>query len=206
MRKLILISLSALMVFSFSGIVLATNPHQNNCDVGVDVNIPHVTELYSTVGTNQDRHSASNPIIEVTNAYGKIPSSGRTSDTINYLTNGTSIEVSVELDLTIPNFSRFHVIVNPSNPSAYNMVTSTMPGGGGVQVNADKVITWDKRGGSSWGGSNTLNSPVVAFTGSSSTLPSTVDVHYAVDAIHGLPSQGTTSTSVTWTISNAVAS
>ena len=178
----------------------ASNPWQNCTDVSFSITIPPMIELWSTIGTAQQRDSAPAVALTVTNAGGLIPAGGKAQDAITYLGNTVPIDVSVELNGDIPVWTRFHVIIDPTtNKDTYTSVGAGT-GGAYINVTATKVVTWDRRDTGYLG--NTLGMAYPAFSGIASVLPLSVRVDYAVDAINGMPTSGATAAPVVlWTLS-----
>ncbi|MBA7475852.1 hypothetical protein ES707_11226 [subsurface metagenome] len=211
MRKL-LIGITAVAMLALLALpvmaVLEPNPWQGCCDVKVEIVIPEMAELWSDLGDAQERHSALAKPVKITNAGGIIPSEGIYQDTLKHISN-INVAVSVALLGGIPPWTRFHVIVGPANRGAYNCVFAW----GGIagatfllgaipitNVDADKVITWDRRSDAYIG--SELGTAYDAFTGVATTqiVPHAVD--YAVDAINGMPIVGSRTPTVMWTITS----
>ena len=200
MRYLAIVGLLAVLAAPGLAQPLA-NPWADCTDIGFNITIPPMIELWSTIGTNQQRNSAPAVALTVTNAGGTIPAGGKAEDAIAYLGNTVPIDVSVQLDGDIPVWTRFHVIIAPTNRPLYNSVFAGLAGQVDVVVDAGmgKVITWDRRDTGHVG--NVLSTPYAAFSGIASAASQSVDVDYAVDAIHGMPANGAVATpTVLWTL------
>jgi len=203
MRKLGILVIAMLLVVSMSvGVMALTNPWVDDGDtVDVNLNVPPMGEVYSSIGTGQARNDDPAINLKVTNAGGVIPQEGIAEDTLNHYSN-VSYNVFVEIDGDIPNYSRFHVIVNPQND--YSSITSNIAAGHNP-VQADKVITWDRRVGGQYGqggyGANAPGDTIKAFSGSPSINSHQTNVDYAMDAIMGIPPENSDKNiDVIWTI------
>ena len=196
MKKL-LIALTAIALLGLMAFAGDPNPWAGDGDtVAFGVLVPNITELWSNIGTGQARNGAPAVVLEITNAGGVIPATGKASDVLNHISN-VPVQIYVTLQGDIPVYTRFHVIIEPTN--AYDC----MPWGmGTTPCAATTIITWDRRDPAYVG--NALNVEIAAFTGIVTTgiIPHNVD--YAVDAIHGMPAKGTTNTTVLWTIASTI--
>ena len=196
-----LLGIMAIAVVALMAVpALAANPWADCTDVAFNITIPPMVELWSTIGTAQQRDSAPAVALTVTNAGGLIPVGGKAQDAITYLGNTVPINVSVQLNGDIPVWTRFHVIIDPTtNKDTYTSVGAGT-GGAYINVTATKVVTWDRRDTGYLG--NTLGMAYPAFSGIASVLPLSVRVDYAVDAINGMPTSGATAAPVVlWTLS-----
>lgn len=178
-----------------------TNPWSGDgAEVDININVGQIGEVWSSVGTGQEREGDSPLVLEITNGAGNIPAEGRKLDVLNHYAN-VDYEIYVDLgDGDIPEFSRFHVLVDVSNSNSYDAVAG---GGsaGATEALAANTITWDRRdSGTGYLGGNNPGTPVLALTDSMSNLPKQTNIEYAADAIHGLPSQSVTDFDVVWTI------
>ena len=201
MRYLAIVGLMAVLAAPGLAQTL-TNPWADCTDIGFSITIPPMIELWSSLGTAQQRSGAEAVALTVTNIGGFIPTGGIAQDAICYLGNTVPIDVSVQLDGDIPEQTRFHVIIAPTNRGSYNSVFAGLAGQ--VDVAATKVITWDRRAGSTYVG-NLLGTPIAAFSGVASVDAQSVLVDYAVDAIHGMPANGAVATpTVLWTLAPGV--
>lgn len=213
MRKLFIGIAAVALLALFALPVMAdveANPWDDCCDVQVLITIPQMAELWSNLGTAQERQSASPAGVKVTNAGGIIPAEGIAEDTLTHLSN-IGVDVSVELSSSpnhIPEWTRFHVIVAPSNRGSYNCVFAWGGDAGATfslgsisitNVNAANIITWDRRAGTTYVG-NLPDTAYDAFSGSATTNSVGHLVDYAVDAIHGMPATGSMTPTVIWTI------
>lgn len=172
----------------------------DGAEVDININVGQIGEVWSSVGTGQARNGDTPLVLEITNAAGNIPAEGRELDTLNHYAN---VNYDVYVDLgngDIPEFSRFHVLVDVSNSGSYDAVAG---GGsaGATEALAANVITWDRRdSGTGYVGGNNPSTPVLALSDSMSNLPNQTNIEYAADAIHGLPSQASADFDVVWTI------
>jgi|GEM_PF-7034575 len=212
MRKLFIgvAAVALLALLAVPVMAVEPNPWSDSCDVDVEITIPEMAELWSNLGTGQERNAAAPPTLTVTNAGGIIPAEGIAQDTLNHLSN-IAVTVSVELEgaTPIPEWTRFHVLVAPSNRGSYNCVFAWGGAAGATfmlgswsitNVNADAVITWDRRDSGTGYVGIQPDVPQVAFTGSATTNSVAHLVDYAVDAIHGMPTAGSSTPTVMWTI------
>lgn len=198
-----LLTIAAAAVLSVSGLALAgdlANPWANDgAQVKLTVTVSPIAELWSTIGTNQSRNGAAPVALTVDNAGGRIAATGgKVSDTISYLSN-VAIQAKVSLQGNIPEWTRLHIIVKPTN--AYNCAPDVDHSfAGSVPAIADKVITWRHQGGSTYAGYQPGDA-VQAFTGAASTASTQVPVDYAMDSVDGMPAlnSGMDST-IVWTI------
>ena len=182
----------------------AANPHNDCCDVDVTVKIDAITELWSSLGTAQERQSAAPPVLNVTNASGVIPASGKAQDTMAVCANvDTDISVAILGGTNIPTGTRFHVIVAPTNRATYNCVGAWTNGQviSGVTIEnvvAAKVITWDRRASGYVG--TAPGTSVPAYSGTTAINAVSTAVDYAADAIHEMPAIQEVTPTVMWTI------
>ena len=198
------LSLAALAAMGIAGAASAqqlTNPWAGDgAEVDVEIIVGAIGEVYSAIGTDQARNSAPAVGLEITNAAGNVPSAGIAEDTLFTLAN-VNHEVSVELDGDIPEMSRFHIVVNPSNRGSYDAVAG---GGsaGATQAAGDQIITWDRRDAVTGYlvGANEPNSPVAVLTGTPVLNAVATPVDYVADAIHGLPPVGSDPIELIYTI------
>lgn len=193
--------LVALTIVALLGLVAFadTNPWEDDGDtVAFEVVIPNITEVWSTIGSGQARSSALDVELEITNAGGVIPASGKAHDTISHLSN-VPVKVFVTLVGNIPAWSRFHVIVGITNENDYDSVATWA---GRTQPAADKIITWDRRATAYTGNQPSIE--IEAFTGLATTASIQHKVDYAVDAINGLPPLGDASVEIIWTIASNI--
>lgn len=170
----------------------------DGAEVDININVGELGEVWSNVGTGQARDGDAALVLEITNAAGNVPPSGIAQDTLNHFAN-VNYEVYVDLDGDIPEWSRFHVLVNPSNSGAYDAVAG---GGsaGATQAMADTIVTWDLRGANDYQGANVPGVPVLALSDVAVPNANQTPIEYVADAIHGLPSNTTTDFDVVWTI------
>lgn len=203
MRKLFIgiAAVALLALLTLPVMAVEANPWSDCSDVQVEITIPEMAELWSSLGTGQERNDNLPAQVKVTNAGGIIPQEGIAEDTLTHCSN-INVTVSVTLQDGIPPWTRFHVIVAPSNRESYNCVWALPEGYYGTHlienVVADEVITWDRRSDAYSG--NQLGAVIEAFTGSAGTASVAHQVDYAVDAIMGMPSVGSKTPTVIWTI------
>ena len=185
MRKLGILVMALVLVVGMSlGVMAITNPFADNAKVNVTIDVNEMGEMWT---------SLSNINLNVTRADAYIPDSGKAHDTVSYLSN-VPINVSVKLDNDIPDYTLFHIIVSPTSTD-YTSVSSDHN-----QVEANKIITWDKRDGSYNQGS--INTSYEAFSAPASTNIQNKMVDYAVEARHAMPEEDTdANTTIVWTIS-----
>lgn len=202
MLKKFAVGIAALAAVGFAGSAMAqiSNPWTNDgAEVGVEIEVGALGEVWSTMGTDQARNGAAAPTLAITNAGGTIPPTGIATDTLNHYAN-VNYQVSVGLNGDIPEFTRFHVLVGVTNRGAYNAVGAGLPGQ--TDAVAATTITWDRRDSGTGYVGNGVNGPSYsALTGTASTTSNATMVDYAADAIHGLPPlTSATPVEVVWTI------
>jgi hypothetical protein len=202
MLKQLLAGVAGVAAVAFAGSAMAQttidNPWDNEAQVGVNINVGQLGEVWSNLGTAQYRNSVPAPTLQITNAGGTIPASGIAEDTINHFAN-VNYQVSVQLASgNIPEFSRFHVLVGIQNRGLYNAVGAGLPNQ--VDAIADTTITFDRRDSATGYIGNQPATAYQALTDTPSTSSKATLVDYAVDAIHGLPAQGGTNVELLWTI------
>ncbi len=212
MKKLIAILAAISMVMMFGTTVLAVNPWENDGDrVDVEIDVAAITELWSNLGTGQARSGTPAPVLDITNAGGIIPATGKVTDGINVNSNvNTDISVEILVTTDIPTGTRFHVIIAPTNSATYNCVGAWGEGAvvGGVIVEnvtvaaGGKVITWDRRA-AGYEGFNVPGYTIAAFSGTAAinSVPTVVD--YAADSIHEMPAIQNETPTILWTIAVA---
>ena len=209
MKKLIAILAAISMVMMFGTTVLAVNPWENDGDrVDVEIDVAAITELWSNLGTGQARSGTPAPVLDITNAGGIIPATGKVTDGINVNSNvNTDISVEILVTTDIPTGTRFHVIIAPTNSASYNGVFAWVNGvvrDGVTVINVTfaaggQVITWDRRTSGHVG--TPIGTAVLAFTGTAGINSVSTVVDYAADAIHEMPAVGTVTPTILWTIS-----
>jgi hypothetical protein len=200
MLKQLLAGVAGVAAVAFAGSAMAqiVNPWDDEAQVGVNINVGQLGEVWSNLGTDQYRNNVPAPTLQITNAGGTIPASGIAEDTINHFAN-VNYQVSVELDSgNIPEFSRFHVLVGIQNRGAYDAVGAGLPGQ--TDAVANTIITFDRRDSATGYIGNQPGTAYPALNGTPSTSSNATQVDYAVDAIHGLPPQAGTSIELLWTI------
>jgi hypothetical protein len=211
MKKL-LVGVAGLATICFAGSAMAAGPLANpwvndGAEVGVQIEVGEIGEVFTTRGTNQARNGELLPELQITNAGGTIPPAGIAIDTLWHMAN-VNYQVSVELDTNnmgltdIPEWSRFHVLVGVANRGSYNAVFAGLPGQ--VDVVADQVITWDRRDSTTGYLGNQPNVPIPLTTllSTPSTSLRTTAVDYAADAINGLPPIGASTVELVYTIAS----
>jgi hypothetical protein len=177
----------ALAAFGFAGTAMAGTPIANpwatdGAQVGVNIEVGALGEVWSAMGTAQIRNSVAPPTLTITNAGGTIPAAGIANDTVYHYAN-VNYQVSVDISGNIPDWTRFHVLWGVANRGSYNSVFAGLAGQ--TNVSAATVVTYRRDGGGYIG--NQPGTPVVVQTGIPSTAANSTLVDYAVDAINGLP-------------------
>lgn len=175
------------------------NPWVNDGDAAdLNIQVGTIGEVWSALGTAQDRSSAPRENLIITNAAGLIPAGGKYLDTVSHFAN-INYEVSATLSGNIPEWTRFHVLVNISNFAAFGDVFSNAAG---TDPLVTQTITWDRRSPAYVG--NQPNVAYVALSGTYSATATNTPVAYAADAIHGLPAANLPGNpiTVTWTIAS----
>lgn len=164
------------------------NPWANEATPEVKIEVNPIGEVWSDLGTNQYRNHAAIPNLRITNAAGIIPAAGKAADTVSHFANVDYV-VSVDLGTTnsIPNWTRFHILWNISNRAAYTSVGAGFPGA--IEAVASTIVTYRRDAGGYIG--TTPGTPVAVQSAGASASATPTPVDYAADAIHGLPSVGT---------------
>lgn len=203
MFKKFSISAVALAAVGFAGAASAqtlTNPWAGDGgEVDVEIVVGQIGEVFSSVGTGQDRNNDPALPLEITNAGGNIPPSGIAIDTLFHFAN-VDYDVLVDINGDIPEFSRFHILAGIQNRGSYDAVAG---GGtaGATQAVADNVVTYDRRAASTGYIGNQPGTPITLLSGTAANSLQTTLVDYAADAIHGLPAvTAGTATEVIYTI------
>jgi hypothetical protein len=189
MLRKVSVGLAGLAAMGLAGQAMAApidNPWTNDgAEVELNVQVGTIGEVWSAKGTNQARHGHAPVDLIVTNAGGFIPLGGRYEDTVFHFAN-VDYEVSVDISGTIPDWTRLHVVVGPTNRGVYDCVNVAVCLVGQTNVIAGQIITWRRDTGGYLG--NQPGTPVATImAGPYSASATATDVDYAADAIHGLP-------------------
>jgi hypothetical protein len=204
MMQKLLVGVAGLAMVAFAGSAMAAdiNPWTEEAQPDVNILVGSIAEVWSTLGNDQVRNSAPTPNLQITNAGGKILANGKYHDTLNHWAN-VNYTVSVALDAAgIPNETRLHVIVKPTNAATYNCVAPCLNFAGNVPVTASQVITWSRTGNAYQGGNSPGVETVITGINGAPTFSILSDaVDYAADAINALPPTGSQVTELIYTIS-----
>jgi hypothetical protein len=189
------ISVAALTVatlgFAGSAMAVPVNPWEpGQTVVPITITIAEMVELYT---------DTTNVPLTIADGGENGGSTRAVSRTLTHLHN-VDVNVSAAIDGDIPNWTQFHILVNPA-------ATWALPTASG----ASKTLSWRRDGGGYTGADGGfpnqvsgagINAPLLAFSAAANNPSGDVeDIQYFADARNGMPAAATAPTfDVLWTI------
>ena len=196
MLKTISVSVLALAVVGFAAPAMAqTNPWApGQTTVPITITVGPMVELFM----GDPPAAVPLTIVDAGENQGSVSA---VSGTMTHIHN-VNVDVSAAIDGDIPNWTQFHILINPAAAWA-------LPPASG----AEKTLSWRRDGAGYIGADGAFpnqvsgtatNAPLQAFYRTANAPTGAVEtVQYFADARNGMPNVGVTGFNVVWTIASA---